>query len=111
MSSADEQNTVETANDRLGEPETPTSPDPNLPPFTQARGPETFVPNAEQRARYEEDKLQQEKMATLLGHLHAFHQGPLTLTSRVLPPRADCARRHRAAELSKGLQALFEIKK
>jgi hypothetical protein len=79
MSSADDQNSGgagETANDRLGDQQgTPASPAPAPPPFTQ-RGPKTFVPSAEQQARHEQDRLQQEKMQALLDHISAFRQGP-----------------------------------
>jgi hypothetical protein len=76
MSSADENSTGETANDRLNLQGTPASPGPTAPPFTQARGPETFVPTEEQRLRHEQDSLQQTRMATLLGHIQSFRKGP-----------------------------------
>jgi hypothetical protein len=76
MSSEGNENTGETANDRLqGSQETPLSPAVAPPPLTQ-RPPEEFQPSEEQQLQHAADTLQQEKMAALIGHLSAFRQGP-----------------------------------
>jgi hypothetical protein len=76
MSISGEENSGETAINRLqGSQDTPLSPAVAPPPFTQ-RPPEEFQPSEEQQLEHDADNLQQEKTAALIGHLSAFHQNP-----------------------------------
>ncbi|KAJ1396314.1 hypothetical protein B484DRAFT_472316, partial [Ochromonadaceae sp. CCMP2298] len=78
MSQSSEQNPGgETEHHRLhGSQDTPATPAAAVPPpFTQL-GPEDVNPATEQERMHAADKIQQERMAELIGHLRDFRQGP-----------------------------------
>jgi hypothetical protein len=77
MSQPGGENSGGSEHDRLpGSQETPQTPSAAPPPFTQINPETDNDPTAEQRRLHEADTLQQERMATLIGHLRAFRQGP-----------------------------------